>query len=86
MNTETLKNRKTKRTTITLEADVADFIQETVSKNKGIKEKQIINKLLRLGIKSERNQPNVSFKIDSFKTKLVSNVSPEDIEKLLDEI
>lgn len=86
MNTDTLKNRRTKRTTITLEADVADFIQESLSKNKGIKEKQIINKLLRLGIKSELNKPNVSFKIESFKTEFVSDVSSEDVEKLLDEI
>ncbi len=86
MNTDTLKNRRTKRTTITLEADVADFIQESVSKHKGIKEKQIINNLLRSGIKTEKNKPNVSFKIDGFKTNFVSDVSPEDLEKMLDEI
>jgi hypothetical protein len=86
MITTTLKNRRTKRTTITLEADVADFIQESLSKNKGIKEKQIINKLLRLGIKSEKNQPTINFKIDRFKTNLVSEISPEDIEKMLDEL
>ena len=86
MNLMTLKNRKTKRTTITLESDVADFIQESLSKSKGIKEKQIINNLLRLGIKTEKNKPNVGFKIESFKTNFVSDVSPEDLEKLLDEI
>ncbi len=86
MNTLILKNRKTKRTTITLESDVADFIQESLSKSKGIKEKQLINKLLRLGIKTEINKPIVSFKIEGFKTNFVTDVSPEDLEKLLDEI
>ena len=86
MNVGTLKNRRTKRTTITLEADIADFIQETVSKNKGIKEKQIINKLLRLGIKAEKNKPNINFKVKGFKTNLVSDISSEDIERMLDEV
>jgi hypothetical protein len=86
MDTSTLKNRRTKRTTITLDADVAEFIQESVSKNKAIKEKQIINKLLRLGIKTEKTQPNISFKIEGFKSELVSGISPVDLEKMLDEI
>lgn len=86
MNSSTLKNRRTKRTTITLEADVADFIQQTLSKNKELKEKQLINKLLRSGIKSETNTPRKEFKITSFETNLQSGISTEDIERMLDEI
>ncbi len=86
MNTNTLKNRRTKRTTITLEADVADFIQQTLSKNKELKEKQLVNKLLRLGIKSETNQPRKEFKIIPFETNLQPGITAEDIERMLDEI
>lgn len=86
MNTRTLKNRRTKRTTITLEADVAEFIQQTLSKNKELKEKQLINKLLRSGIISETNQPKKEFKITGFKTHLQPGITTNDIERMLDEI
>lgn len=86
MNSNVLKNRSTKRTTITLEADVADFIQKTLSQNKGLKEKQLINKLLRSGIKNELNQPLVKFKIESFKSALLPAILAEDLEQMLDEV
>ncbi len=86
MNSNVLKNRRTRRTTVTLEADVADFIQETLSRNKELKEKQLINKLLRSGIKNETNQPAVKFKIEGFKSKLLPGVSADDIERMLDEV
>jgi hypothetical protein len=86
MNTNTLRNRRTRRTTITLEADVADFIQESLRKDKNLKEKQLINKLLRAGIKNESKQTKVNFKIKGFKASLAEGVSADDLEKLLDEI
>lgn len=86
MNSTVLKNRRTKRTTVTLEADVADFIQKTLSRNKGLKEKQLINKLLRSGIKNETSQPAARFKIEGFKSELLPGISAEDIERALDEI
>lgn len=86
MNSNVLKNRATKRTTVTLEADVADYIQKTLSQNKGLKEKQLINKLIRSGIKNELSQPASKFKIKSFKSKLTSEVSAANLEDLLDEI
>ena len=85
MDTNTLKYRRTKRTTITLEADVADYIQATMSKKKGLKEKELINKLLRYGMKAEVNQKTTDFKINGFKTQLISDVTAEDVEKMLDE-
>jgi hypothetical protein len=86
MNTNVLKNRRTKRTTVTLEADVADFIQKTLSQNKGLKEKHLINKLLRSGIKNETNRSAVNFKIEGFKSELLHDISADDIERALDEI
>ena len=86
MNSNVLKNRATRRTTVTLEADVADFIQKTLSRNKGLKEKQLINKLLRSGIKNELNQPVVKFRIESFKSELLPEISAGGLEQMLDEI
>ncbi len=86
MNSNVLKNRRTKRTTVTLEADVADFIEKKLHRNKGLKEKQLINKLLRSGIKNELNQPVVKFKIQSFECELLPKIEAEDLEQMLDEI
>lgn len=86
MNTNTLKHRRTKRTTVTLEADVADYIQAAISKNKGLKEKDLINKLLRFGIKTASVKSSTPFTIDGFKTKFQPEINTATIEKLLDEI
>lgn len=86
MNTNTLRNRRTKRTTVTLEADVADFIQDALRKDKNLKEKQLINKLLRAGIKNESKRTKVEFKIKGFKSSLAEGVNAEELEKMLDEI
>ncbi len=86
MHSNVLKNRPTKRTTVTLEADVADFIQKTLSQNKGLKEKQLINKLIRSGIKNELGQAVVKFKIKSFKSELSPAISAGNLEQMLDEI
>ena len=86
MNSNLTKNRLTRRTTVTLEADVADFIQKTLSRNRGLKEKQLINKLLRSGIKNELDQPVVKFRIESFKSELPAEMAAEDLERTLDEI
>ncbi len=85
MNSNVLKNRRTKRTTVTLEADVADFIEKKISQNKGVKEKQLINKLLRSGIKNESVETSVNFKIEGFKSQLLPHLSADDIEGMLDE-
>ena len=86
MNSNVLKNRATRRTTVTLESDVADFIQKTLSQNKGLKEKQLINKLIRSGIKNELGQAVVKFKINGFKSELTPETSATDFERMLDEI
>ena len=86
MNRNSLKHRATLRTTVTLEADVADFIQETISKNKGLKEKELINQLLRSGIKSTSEKIVSPFKISGFKTRFRPDIDAKKIEELLDEI
>jgi hypothetical protein len=86
MDKNVLKNRLTRRTTVTLEADVADFIEKTLRQNKELKEKQLINQLICSGIKSKLGQPIVKFKIESFKSKLMPEISAEDLEQMLDEI
>ncbi len=86
MNSNVLKNRRTRRTTVTLEADVADFIEKKLSQNQGLKEKQLINKLLRSGIKNETVQPAARFKIKGFKSEIVSGIAADEIERMLDEI
>lgn len=86
MNNDRLQNRRTRRTTVTLEADVADFIEVALRNDKNLKEKQLINKLLRSGIKNEMTQPKTEFKISGFKSSLVEGVTAGDLEKLLDEI
>jgi hypothetical protein len=86
MNSDVLKNRRTRRTTVTLEADVADFIENKLSQSKGLKEKQLINKLLRSGIKNETEQPTARFKLQGFKSELVSGIAADEIERMLDEI
>ncbi len=86
MNTDSLKHRPTRRTTVTLEADVADYIQETISKNKGLKEKDLINRLLRSGIESASVIDVPPFTISGFKTKFRPGINSKKIEDLLDEI
>lgn len=86
MNSNILKNRPTRRTTVTLEADVADYIQKILSRNSKLKEKQVINNLLRSGIKNELSKPAVKFKIKSFESKLLPGISAADVELMLDEI
>ena len=51
MDTKTLVNRKTRRTTLTLEADVAEYLAEKLARNRGLKEKNLVNDLIRKGIR-----------------------------------
>lgn len=86
MDTKILVNRKTRRTTLTLEADVADFISDKLAKNRGMKEKNLVNDLIRKGIRFESEVKSEPFVIKPFKTKLAKGVTIADIERMLDEI
>jgi hypothetical protein len=86
MDAKTLVNRRTRRTTLTLEADVADYVEEKLARNKKLKEKTVINDLIRKGIQIEEQQERPHFEIKPFKSKLMPGITPRKIEELLDEI
>ncbi len=86
MDARTLINRRTRRTTLTLEADVADYIEEKLAKNSKLKEKSVINDLIRKGIKTDEVTEHPKFEIKPFKTKLMPGVTTRMIEEMLDEI
>ena len=86
MDTSTMKNRRTRRTTLTLEADVADYIQEKLAKNGKLKEKTIINDLIRKGIKTDEVTEHPKFEIKPFKTKLAPGMTIERLEEMMREI
>ena len=69
MNTKTLVNRKTRRTTLTLEADVVDYVEQKLANDKRLKEKNLINDLLRKGMKVDESKASKPFVIKPFKNK-----------------
>jgi len=86
MNTKTLVNRKTRRTTLTLEADVADYIERKLAGDRRVKEKTVINDLLRKGIKLDEAKKPEPFVLKPFKTKLAPGMTLRRLEEMLDEI
>ena len=86
MDTKTLINRRTRRTTLTLEADVADYVEEKLASNKKLKEKNVINDLLRKGMTVDESKTVKPFVIKPFKTKLASGMSIERLEEMMREI
>jgi len=86
MDTKTLKNRKTRRTTLTLEADVADYLSEKLARNRGLKEKNLVNDLMRKGIRVDEETQPPSFEIKPFKTKLAAGMTIEKLEEMIREI
>ena len=86
MNTKTMLNRKTRRTTLTLEADVADYIERKLAGNRQLKEKSVVNDLLRKGIKIEEQTKPEPFVLKPFKTKLAPGMTLRRLEEMLDEI
>ena len=86
MDTKTLDHRRTRRTTLTLEADVADYIEDKLAKNRKLKEKSLINGLLRKGIRADEDPVPAKFVIKPFKTRLRPGITPEMLEEMMDEI
>ncbi len=72
---------------MTLEADVADYLADKLARNRGLKEKHVVNDLIRKGIRAESDEEKLPpFEIKPFKTKLAKGVTTADIERMLDEI
>lgn len=86
MDAKTLTNRKTRRTTLTLEADVVVYVEERLASNKNLKEKNLINDLLRKGIKADESKSKKPVQIKPFKTKLASGMTLRKLEDMMREI
>lgn len=85
MDAKTLKHRRTRRTTLTLEPDVADYVEHRLAANRKLKEKVLINDLLRKGIRTEESRARPAFAITPFKTEFVEGMTRKRLEELLDE-
>jgi len=86
MDSKTLVNLRTRRTTLTLEADVVDYVEQKLASDKKLKEKHLINDLLRKGIRLDESEDSPRFEIQGFKSRLLPGVTPNRLEKILDEI
>lgn len=86
MDSRTLTNRRTRRTTLTLEADVADYIEEKLTHNRKLKEKNVINDLIRKGIKADESKATKPFAVKPFKTRLAAGMTVERLEEIIREI
>lgn len=86
MDTSTLKNRRTRRPTLTLESDVPDYVEHKLAANRKLREKNVINDLLRKGLRMDESGARPDFKIKPFETKLASGISAARLEDLLDEM
>ena len=86
MDARTLANRRTRRTTLTLEADVADYIEEKLAKDRKLKEKVVINDLIRKGIRADESGGTKQFAVKPFKTKLAKGMTIARLEEMVREI
>ncbi len=86
MDTKTLINRRTRRTTLTLEGDVADYVEQKLADDPRLKEKSLINDLLRKGIKADQSKAAKPFAINPFVTKLVPGMTIDRLEEMIREI
>lgn len=86
MNTKTLINRRTHRTTLTLEADVVEYVEQRLANDRRLKEKSLINDLLRKGIKVDASRSEKPFVVKPFKTRLAKGMTIEKLEEMMREI
>ncbi len=75
-----------RRITITLEPDVADYIDKKLAGDPSLSRTNLINDLLRKGIETTEMKNVPRFRINSFKTNLCESVTAKDLERMLDEI
>ena len=80
-----MKKQPSVKKTLLVDWDVAEGISERLAASPDLKEKDLINDLLRLGLKSvEKTLP--PFELFAFPGKLREGITPEKLEELLDEI
>lgn len=77
-----------RRTTLTLEADVNREIRRRLRENPQLKEKTLVNELLRRGLDATEGVEEIShdLKVKPFKTRRVKGVTDNQIEEMLKEI
>jgi len=84
MKRSDIKNRR--RTTLTLESDVNGFIEKKLRETSGLKEKELVNSLLRRGIESyiQDSSSPVSVFLPVHKSKLLISEKElkEELKKL----
>lgn len=80
-----MKKQRSVKKTLMIDGDVIEGIEELLAASPELKEKDLINDLLRLGLQSQdvRLAP---FKLLSFPGGLRRGITPEKLEELLDEI
>jgi hypothetical protein len=81
------KNLKSRRTTVTLEPDVSAAIRTKLRARPDLKEKALINELLRKALgESESANPDRSFSIPVFGSDLAPGVTPKKVLEMIKEI
>lgn len=65
---------------------MADCVRRKLASNKELKEKNVVNDLLRKGIRVDADTKAKAFKIVGYKTKFAAGINAKMAEKLLDEI
>ncbi|MDQ3634485.1 MAG: hypothetical protein M3405_08250 [Acidobacteriota bacterium] len=82
-----IKAKEKRRTTLTLEADINSEIQRKLRENPTLKEKTLVNELLRRGLNAiEEESKSQKLRIKPFKTRRVKGVTDNQIEEMLKEI
>jgi signal transduction histidine kinase len=80
------ENSKGRRTTLTLDKDVSDALREKMRTVSHLKEKTLINELLRKGLEQTDAANPSEFIIVPFETELAPGVTPEMIKQMLKQI
>ena len=81
------KAKERRRTTLTLEPDVNGEILRRLRENPALKEKTLVNELLRRGLYvTETENVSEEFKVKPFRTRRVEGVTDAKIEEMLKEI
>jgi hypothetical protein len=81
------KNAKVRRTTVTLEPDVSAAIRTKLRERPDLKEKTLINELLRKALEQSGSiKSDQSFSIPVFGSDLARGVTPKKVLELIKEI
>lgn len=81
------ENSRSRRTTLTLEPDVSDAIRVKLRTNPRLKEKTLINELLRKALKqSDIAKPDLAFRTPVFESEFAPGVTPEKVLEMMKEI